>query len=147
MVEVPSAVWLANELAGRVNFFSIGTNDLTQNSFAADRTDASVAYLNEDMHPVVLRQIDAVVKAAHRHHAEVGVCGELAGRREAIPLLIGLNVDELSMAPAAIPAAKRIVRRSVALDAAKLAEQCLGLADAAPVAQASRQFLDRLEAK
>lgn len=147
MVEVPSAVWQADELAARVDFFSIGTNDLTQYSFAADRTDASVAYLNEGLHPVILRQVDAVVKAAHRHGAEVGVCGELAGRREAIPLLVGLNIDELSMSPAAIPAAKRIVRKLVALEASKLAEHALSLASAAEVTLASNEFLDQLESK
>jgi phosphocarrier protein FPr len=97
MIEVPSAVLLIRELAARVAFVSIGTNDLTQYLFAADRTNARLARYQQATHPAVLRAIAAVVDGAHGSGIQVAVCGELAGDPAGARLLAGLGVDELSM--------------------------------------------------
>ncbi|MEQ8969000.1 MAG: phosphoenolpyruvate--protein phosphotransferase [Coleofasciculus sp. C1-SOL-03] len=106
MVEVPAAVALADKLAAEVNFFSIGTNDLSQYVMAADRTNTQVTALADAFEPAVLRMIQQTVKAAHKVGISVAVCGELAGDVLAIPILVGLGVDELSLNPAAIPRIK-----------------------------------------
>src|SRR6266849_4206825 len=103
MVEVPSAAVLADQFAREVDFFSIGTNDLTQYTLAADRTNERVVSLSDACHPAVLRLIHQVVESGHREDRWVGVCGELAADADAVPLLLGLGVDELSMAPQRIP--------------------------------------------
>ncbi len=110
MVEVPAAALLATQFAPAVDFFSIGTNDLTQYTLAAERGNPHVAALTETMQPAVLQLIALVVQAAHARKKWVGVCGEMAGDPRAIPLLVGLGVDELSMSPPLIPHAKEIVR-------------------------------------
>lgn len=142
MVEVPAAVVLADQLAPLVDFFSIGTNDLSQYTFAADRGNARVAALADALHPAVLRQIARVIAVAHAAGKWVGVCGELAGQPEAIPVLVGLGLDEFSMAPPAIPAAKALIGRLTVSDAAALARQVLDLPDGAAVAAAVRAFLN-----
>src|SRR5438445_808547 len=133
MVEVPSAAVLADQFAREADFFSIGTNDLTQYTLAADRTHERVAYLSDACHPAVLRQIRSVVQAAHAAGRWVGVCGELAGDPDAVPLLLGLDLDELSMAPVAIPAAKAIIRRWSWGDAQQLAARALDVDSAMAV--------------
>ncbi|MGH2524175.1 MAG: phosphoenolpyruvate--protein phosphotransferase, partial [Anaerolineales bacterium] len=110
MVEIPAAALRAAHFAGEVDFFSIGTNDLTQYTLAAERGNAKVAALADAFHPAVLALIQQVAEAAHAQGKWVGVCGELAGDPLAVPLLVGLGVDELSMNPPAIPRAKQIVR-------------------------------------
>jgi len=110
MVEVPSAVLLADRLAPRVEFMSIGTNDLTQYLLAADRSNAALAARQDPLHPVVLRAIARVVEAAHEAPGcDVAVCGEMAGDPAGAQLLVGIGVDELSMDPRAIGAVKRAV--------------------------------------
>src|SRR5947209_6920004 len=133
MVEVPSAAVLADQFARETDFFSIGTNDLTQYTMAADRTNERVAHLGDACHPAVLRQIGSVVQAAHRVGPWVGVCGELAGDPDAVPLLLGLDLDELSMAPAAIPAVKAIIRRWSGAGAKRLVAKALDLDSASAV--------------
>ncbi|MDR7587693.1 MAG: phosphoenolpyruvate--protein phosphotransferase [Armatimonadota bacterium] len=126
MVEVPSAAILADIFAREVDFFSIGTNDLTQYTLAADRGNERVAALGDAIHPAVLRQIQRVIEEGHAAGRWVGLCGELAGDPEAIPILLGLGLDEFSMAPQAIPAAKAVIRRwslDVARDLARRALQ------------------------
>jgi phosphotransferase system enzyme I (PtsI) len=127
MVEVPSVAVLADQFAREVDFFSIGTNDLTQYTLAAERTNDRVAHLGDAAHPAVLRQIAQVLKAAHGQGIWVGLCGELAGDPQAIPVLLGLGLDEFSMAPAAIPRAKVILRRWSMEDAGNLAREVLEL--------------------
>jgi phosphotransferase system enzyme I (PtsI) len=102
MVEIPSVAVLADRFAKEVDFFSIGTNDLTQYTMAAERTNEKVAHLGDACHPAVLRQIQRVIEAAHKEGIWVGLCGELAGDADAIPILLGLGLDEFSMAPASI---------------------------------------------
>jgi len=110
MVEIPAAALCAAQFAGEVDFFSIGTNDLTQYTLAAERGNPSVAALADPFHPAVLELIRRVVVAAHERGKWVGVCGEMAGDPQAIPLLVGLGVDELSMNAPVIAQAKQIIR-------------------------------------
>ena len=111
MVEVPAAAVAADLLAPEVDFFSLGTNDLTQYTLVVDRSNARVAPLYDPLHPAVLRLIKLVIEAGHRAGKWVGMCGEMAGDLEAIPLLVGLGLDEFSMNAPAIPAAKSLIRR------------------------------------
>jgi len=133
MVEIPSVVQMVDEFAHEVDFFSIGTNDLTQYTFAVDRTNAKVASLGDACHPAVLRQIRQVIEAAHANGVWVGVCGELAGDLNAVPILLGLGVDELSMSFPSIPMAKEVVRAWSMPQAQGLAEQALKLDSAEAV--------------
>ncbi len=137
MIEVPAAVTLADQLASRVDFFSIGTNDLTQYTFAVDRGNARVAALADPLHPAILRQIANVIDAAHAAGKWVGLCGELAGRSEAIPILLGLGLDEFSMSAPAIPAAKSLLARLTMPEVQVLARTVLDLPDGKAVRAAT----------
>jgi phosphocarrier protein FPr len=111
MIEVPSAVAIADQLAAEVDFFSIGSNDLTQYVMAADRGNRRVAHLAQALHPAVLRMIAQTVQAAHAAGIWVGMCGELAGNALATPVLIGMGMDELSMSAPSIPRVKAAIRQ------------------------------------
>ncbi|HLE14236.1 MAG TPA: phosphoenolpyruvate--protein phosphotransferase [Anaerolineales bacterium] len=111
MVEVPSAALLASSIAPLVDFFSIGTNDLTQYTLAAERGNPQLAGFGDALHPSVLLLIKQVVEAAHSQGKWVGVCGEIAADPQAAPVLVGLGVDELSMNSADIPTIKSVIRR------------------------------------
>jgi phosphocarrier protein FPr len=133
MVEVPGAALAAESFAPEVDFFSIGTNDLVQYTMAAERGNAAVAELADGLHPAVLRLIRFVVDAATKHGKWVGVCGELASDPQAVPVLVGLGVTELSANAPAIPAVKQAVR-SVDRGAARaLVDEALQLSSAADV--------------
>lgn len=125
MVEVPAAALMAAQFALAVDFFSIGTNDLTQYTLAAERGNPNVAALAESIHPAVLQLVTLVVQGAHARKKWVGVCGEMGGDPNAIPLLIGLGVDELSMSPLLIPHAKEIVRELNLEDAQELVKRAM----------------------
>lgn len=140
MIEVPSAVAIADQLAREVHFFSIGTNDLTQYVMAADRGNASVAELAQALQPAVLRLVKQTVDAAHAAGIWVGMCGELAGNPLATPLLIGLGLDELSMSAPSIPAVKSAVRAVTIADARQFAEKVLQLESANDVIE----YLEKL---
>jgi phosphoenolpyruvate-protein kinase (PTS system EI component) len=129
MIEIPSAAILADALAPLVDFFSIGTNDLAQYTLAADRTNPLVAPLADPLHPAVLRLIRQVIEAGHAHRKWVGMCGELAGNPLAIPVLLGLGLDEFSMTASAIPAAKALLRSLSVPQAQRVADACLQLTD------------------
>lgn len=133
MIEVPSAALLAPLLAREVDFFSIGTNDLTQYCLAIDRGHPQLSAQADGLHPSVLRLIAMTVEAAHAHGKWVGVCGELAGDRLAVPLLVGLGVDELSVSPRSIGLVKARVRELDSREARTLAQQALNLESAAAV--------------
>ncbi len=111
MIETPSAALVAVALAKRLAFFSIGSNDLIQYTLAADRTNDRVAHLYEPTHPAIVRLIRMTVEAAHQHGIWVGVCGEVASDPALVPLLLGLGVDELSVAPSLLPHIKFLIRR------------------------------------
>ena len=106
MVETPSAVFMADEFAKRVDFLSVGTNDLTQYVMAADRESERVGHLHDPTHPGVVRAIAHTVERAHDHDAWVGMCGEMAGNPDVTELLVGLGLDELSMSAVTIPDVK-----------------------------------------
>lgn len=137
MVEVPSAAIRASVLADVVDFFSIGTNDLSQYTLAAERTSAGTAHLADALQPAVIELIRQVVEAAHRKGKWVGVCGELAGEPLATPLLLGLQVDELSASPKLIPELKQTIRRFNSKEAIEVAQETLRL----PTARDVRQYL------
>jgi phosphocarrier protein FPr len=109
MVETPAAALTADLLAPEVDFFSIGTNDLTQYVMAVDRVNPNLAALYRTDHPAVLRAIGMVCEAAKKANISVAVCGEAAARPAMIPVLIGLGVNELSMSPSSVLRAKKIV--------------------------------------
>lgn len=110
MIEVPSAVFLAEEFAKEVDFFSIGTNDLVQYILAVDRGNELISGLFKEFHPAVLRAISKIVIAAHKNDIKVSVCGEMASNPLASAVLIGLGVDELSVTPNVFPKIKQIIR-------------------------------------
>lgn len=141
MVETPAAAIMADVLAPFSDFFSIGTNDLTQYTLAIDRTNERVAPLFQPLHPALLRLVKQTIDAAHAHGIWVGMCGELAGMQKAIPILLGLGLDEFSMAPRTIPHAKWLIRRIVDEEAQLIAEAALSKGTAAEIEQLMQDFL------
>ncbi|WP_288079105.1 phosphoenolpyruvate--protein phosphotransferase [Pseudomonas sp.] len=133
MIEVPSAALLAPVLAKEVDFFSVGTNDLTQYTLAIDRGHPTLSAQADGLHPAVLQLIDITVRAAHAHGKWVGVCGELAADPLAVPVLIGLGVDELSVSARSIPEVKARVREFSLSEAQGLAQQALAVGSPAEV--------------
>lgn len=135
MVEVPSAVVMAEELAREVDFFSIGTNDLIQFTLAVDRANEKIAELFEPNSPAVWRQIKFVIEAARRHGISVCVCGEMAGDPMAAIVLIGLGVDELSMGPGALLEMKKLIRSLSFEDARICSATVIKLTTAAEISE------------
>jgi phosphotransferase system enzyme I (PtsI) len=133
MIETPSAAIVAESLAKRVKFFSIGTNDLIQYSLAVDRMNEKIAHLYEPTHPAIVRLIKSTVDAAHKHNVRVTVCGEMAGDPVLAPLLLGLGVDELSAAPSLVPSLKYLIRRLKLSEARELAAFALECESAAEI--------------
>jgi phosphotransferase system enzyme I (PtsI) len=142
MIEIPSAAMAADLLARECDFFSIGTNDLIQYLLAIDRVNDRIAHLYEPAHPAVLRTLRHIVVEAHRAKIKVSVCGEMAGDPIFTPLLFGLGVDELSMAPPLLPAAKYILRNMRLTDARKLAQQALAMDSAPTIHALCAEFAD-----
>jgi phosphotransferase system enzyme I (PtsI) len=132
MIEIPSAALTAEILARRSDFFSLGTNDLLQYTLAVDRGNEKVSYLTQPFHPAVLRLLKMTIDAAHARGIKAAMCGELAGSVFAAPVLLGLGLDEFSMAASSIPLVKRIIR------GASLAE-CRVLAEKAMASESSQQ--------
>jgi phosphocarrier protein FPr len=139
MVEIPAAAVRAGQFAPEVDFFSIGSNDLTQYAMAAERGNPRVASLADPLHPAVLDLVRTVADAAHAHGKWVGLCGELGGDPQALPLLVGLGLDELSMAAPAIAEIKQGIRRLDYPAARALALRALGLDSAEAVRAAMGQ--------
>ncbi|MBZ5713210.1 phosphoenolpyruvate--protein phosphotransferase [Nannocystis pusilla] len=125
MIETPAAALTAEHFARRVDFLSIGTNDLIQYTLAIDRENEAVSYLYQPMHPAILRLIKEVAEAGARHHVPVSLCGEMAADPRYTWVLLGLGVAELSMHPSAIPVIKHIIRSSKTDDMKELAERVL----------------------
>lgn len=143
MIEVPSAALLSDILAQYVDFFSIGTNDLTQYSLAVDRTNERVAGLASPYNPAVLRLIEMTIKSAHAHGKWVGLCGELGGDVLAVPVLLGLGLDEFSMAVSSIPAVKDAIRHWTMPAAREIAAHVLALPTAIQVIEFLKQQTPR----
>ncbi len=127
MIEIPSAAAIIDILEKQCDFFSVGTNDLIQYMLAIDRGNDRIAHLYEPAHPAVLRTLKRIVDDAHRLDVPVSVCGEMAGDPVYAPLLLGMGVDSLSMAPPLIPAVKFLVRSMKMADAKALAEKALSM--------------------
>ncbi len=140
MVEIPSAALLSRTLANEVDFFSIGTNDLTQYTLAAERGNPALAYLADGLNPAVLQLIQRVAESAHAAGKYIGICGELGGDPQAIPILVGLHVDELSMNPPAVPRAKAIIRKLQMSAAEALAEKALQAESSEAVRKLAKAF-------
>ena len=140
MVEIPSAAVDADILAPECDFFSIGTNDLVQYTLACDRGNPSVAHLSDPFAPAVLRLIKRTIDEGHKRGIWVGMCGEMAGMPEAIPLLLAMGLDEFSMSAGAIPRAKEIVRRQSVRELEALWDQVKNLG----TGQEIRRRLERL---
>jgi len=139
MVEVPSAATIADQLAAEVDFFSIGTNDLSQYTMAADRTNARVGTLADPFQPAVLRLIRQTIEAAHAAGIWVGLCGEFAGDPLATPILLGLGLDEFSMSAPAIPLVKQTISRLTVARAEEIAAEALKLDSA----EAIKKFVEK----
>jgi len=143
MIEVPSAALIADILASRVDFFSIGTNDLIQYALAVDRVNEKIAYLYEPAHPAVLRLLKNVIDAGHAKGIWVGMCGEMAGEPKFAPLLLGLGLDEFSVPAPYLLRIKKIIRSVSYEDAKDMVQQALGLATGKEVeALVSKRFKD-----
>jgi multiphosphoryl transfer protein len=142
MIEVPGAALTSSVLAEEVDFFSIGTNDLTQYTLAAERGSAALAEFADALHPAVLRLIHLVVEAAHAQGRWVGVCGELAGDPVATAILVGLGVDELSLNPGGIPRVKAIIRHIDTGSSKELVRQALDCESTAQVREIAQKFLE-----
>jgi len=142
MVEVPSAVYMVDALARRVDFLSIGTNDLTQYLLAVDRNNPSVAGLYDELHPAVLRALVQVVSGAQAYNREVGVCGEMAGNPLAVVLLIGMGVTSLSMSAGSLLRVKRVIRSFSISKARELLRTALRFEEGAPVHRLMEKALE-----
>lgn len=142
MIEVPSAYFLADELAKEVDFFSIGTNDLIQYILAVDRGNEYISGLYLQFHPAVLRAIKSITDAAHRNKIKISVCGEMASDPIATPLLVGFGIDELSVVPSIFPEIKQIIRKINFKDAKRLADEILTLPTESEIKKRVKNFYD-----
>ena len=133
MIEVPSAVILADMLAKEVDFFSIGTNDLIQYSLAIDRVNEHVAHMYEPLHPAILRMVKRVIEAGHGARIDVAMCGEMAGEHAYVPILLGLGLDELSMNAFCIPKVKRVMRSTSIKESKKFLDKVLSFAEVSQI--------------
>ncbi len=145
MVETPAAAVLVDVLAEASDFFSLGTNDLTQYTLAVDRGNAKVAALFQPLHPAVLRLIRQTIEAGHAKGKWVGMCGELAGMTKAIPILLGFGLDEFSMNPRAIPEAKHLIGKLTDDKAREIASQAMSLGTAAEIEKYMKAVLAELD--
>ncbi len=143
MIEIPSAALNAATLAKEVDFFSIGTNDLIQYLFAADRMNETVSYLYEPFDPTLLRLIQQTITAAHAQDTEIGVCGEMASDLDAALLLYGMGIDELSMSPSSILDIRKTIANVNFNDLKQLAKKALNQEDAHAVKSVIKAFKDQ----
>lgn len=144
MIEIPSAAMIADLLAKEVDFFSIGTNDLIQYSLAVDRVNEKIAYLYEPTHPAVLRLIKMTVNAAHKHGLWVGMCGEMASDPANVLILLGLELDELSISPAMIPEIKKVIRSVSLKETQMLVKEVFNYSSADKIQQKATELLEKV---
>lgn len=144
MVEIPSAAILADQFAKVVDFFSIGTNDLIQYTMAADRMNESVSYLYQPHHPALLRLIKMVIDAAHKEGKWAGMCGEMAGDEQAVPLLLGLGLDEFSMSASSVLKARKQISQLKKTDMERLAASAIECKDSEEVLALVEEYTGRI---
>jgi phosphotransferase system enzyme I (PtsI) len=142
MVEIPAAAVLADEFSKYADFFSIGTNDLIQYSMAADRMSEKVSYLYQPFNPAILRLVNMTIKGAHKNGKWAGMCGAMAGEPYAVPILLGLGLDEFSMSATQILKARKIVNGLSYEEMQKLAQHCLELDTAEDVLSYVKSVVD-----
>ena len=143
MIEIPSAAVLAHEFAKEVSFFSIGTNDLIQYLLAVDRGNEIVSGLYQEFHPSVVRTIDFIIKEGKQNNVFVSICGEMASDPIAIPLLIGLGLDSLSVSPALIPVTKQIIRNITYQETREIVQKCLRVSTEHETKQILSDYFDK----
>ena len=125
MIEIPAAAVLADQFAKRVDFFSIGTNDLIQYSMAADRGNEHVSYLYQPYNPSILRLVKHVIDSAHKEGKWAGMCGEAAGDPIMVPLLVGMGLDEFSMSATSVLKVRSLMKKLSTTEMAKLSERAI----------------------
>lgn len=143
MVEVPSAFMLADEFAKEVDFFSVGTNDLTQYLLAVDRGNELISGMYQQLHPAVLRALNWTIEKAHSNKIKVSICGELGSMLLAIPILVGMGIDEISVNPSVFPEIKQIVRGIHYSEARALVEKILILSTEAEIFREAENFYEK----
>ena len=141
LVEVPAAVYLASELARKVSFLSVGSNDLTQYLLAVDRNNAQVADLYQAFHPAVLRALQSIVYAAHDAGISVSICGELAGDPAAAVLLMAMGYDVLSMSATNLPKVKSVIRAVTLAQAKTLLNEVMRMSNGESIQRYVNQHL------
>jgi len=142
MIEVPSAAIISDILAKHVDFFSIGTNDLIQYTTAVDRMNEKIHYLYNPFNPAVLRLIKMVIDNGHKEGIWVGMCGEMAGDKRMIPILLGMGLDEFSMSPISILPARKLIRSLKHEDMKKVAENVLSMGSAEEIESYLEEIFD-----
>jgi len=143
MIEVPSAALISDELAKRVDFFSIGTNDLIQYTIAVDRGNEKIAYLYQPFHPGVLRLIKVVIDNAHKANIPIGMCGEMASNPYATVLLAGLGLDEFSMSPSSLLEVRKILRSVDYKEATKMANKVLKMNSSTQIVNYIKEWMSK----
>jgi phosphotransferase system enzyme I (PtsI) len=141
MIEIPSAALVADALARRVKFFSIGTNDLIQYSLAVDRVNERIAYLYEPRHPAILRLIKQIISAGHKESIWVGMCGEMAGEPSLALILLGMGLDEFSVSVVSIPEIKKVIRSVQLAEARALADEVLNYSNVEDIRASCKKLL------
>ncbi len=144
MIEVPSAVYQAGLLAERVEFLSVGTNDLTQYLLAVDRGNGRVSGLYDSLHPVVIKAVKDVVESAHKLGRSVSVCGEMTSDPAAVVLLIGAGVDSLTTTASTVSYVKLVTRSISRSEAGQLTQKVLGMPDGNAVRHLLRSVLEEV---
>lgn len=148
MIEVPSAVLIADSLAKEVSFFSIGTNDLTQYLLAVDRGNELISKMFNEFHPAVIKALKQIVDAGHRNKIKVSICGEMASNPEAVPVLVGLDMDELSVNPTVYPEIKRAMRLIKYTEAKELVARILEFGTVKEITdEVSKFYAEKVKAK
>jgi len=143
MIEVPSAVVMAADLAREVSFFSIGTNDLIQYTLAVDRGNERISHLYNNYHPSVLRLVKETVEVGHKNDIWVSICGEMASDLLLVPFLVGLGLDELSVAVATIPGVKKLIRSVRFNSMRRLADEIVTCSTAQDVEDQLKDFMHK----
>jgi len=144
MVEIPSVAILADKFAKHVDFFSVGTNDLIQYTFAADRMSEKVSYLYQPYNPSILRMLKNVIDASHAEGKFTAMCGEMASEPNALPLLIGMGLDEFSMSSSSILKSRYLISKINSNEASKLVEKALDQESSEQVIKLTEKFMSKI---